>query len=148
MDNYKLTPQLTLIAGLRYDFFTTVMTNAQRFSAFDPTLGLVPVSQLPGGHLYNAPKDNLGPALSRSPGLLRLTVFHGRQTVIRSGFGIYYDTIPLNNFEEGLAQNPVGPTAGVHDRSICADSLWRRHTDFRNGRSRTSASTLRASSTI
>lgn len=29
----------------------------------------------------------------------------------RAGYGIYYDTIPLNNFEEGLAQNPIGPTA-------------------------------------
>ena len=36
----------------------------------------------------------------------------GRQTIFRGGFGIYYDTIPLTNFEEGLAQNPVGPTGG------------------------------------
>jgi Carboxypeptidase regulatory-like domain/TonB dependent receptor len=112
MDNYKLTPNLTLIAGLRYDFFTTVHEDHGRFSAFDPTLGLVPVAQLPGGKLYNAPKNNWGPriALAWTP---PIELIHGRQTVVRAGFGVYYDTIPLNNFEEGLALNPVGATAGV-----------------------------------
>jgi hypothetical protein len=112
MDNYKLTPNLTLIAGLRYDFFTTVHEDHGRFSAFDPTLGLVPVSELPGGKLYNAPKNNWGPriALAWTP---PIELIHGRQTVVRAGFGVYYDTIPLNNFEEGLALNPVGATAGV-----------------------------------
>jgi hypothetical protein len=112
MDNYKLTPNLTLIAGLRYDFFTTVHEDHGRFSAFDPALGLVPVADLPGGKLYNAPKNNWGPriALAWTP---PFQVIHGRQTVVRAGFGVYYDTIPLNNFEEGLARNPVGTTAGV-----------------------------------
>jgi hypothetical protein len=112
MDNYKLTPNLTLIAGLRYDFFSTVHEDHGRFSAFDPNLGLVPVSELPGGKLYNAPKNNWGPrvALAWNP---PFAIIPGRQTVVRAGFGIYFDTIPLNNFEEGLAQNPSGPTGGV-----------------------------------
>jgi len=111
MDTYKLTPRLTLIAGLRYDFFTTVNESRGRFSAFDPSLGLVEASQLPGGKLYNEPKNDWGPrvSLAWAP---PITVIPGRQTVIRTGFGIYYDTIPLTNFEEGLAQNPVGPTGG------------------------------------
>jgi Carboxypeptidase regulatory-like domain/TonB dependent receptor len=111
MDNFKVTSKLTLIAGLRYDFFGTVDESRGRFSAFDPHLGLVPASQLPGGHLYDAPKRNFGPriAVSWAPGV---TLVPGRQLVVRAGYGIYYDTIPLNNFEEGLAQNPVGPTAG------------------------------------
>jgi len=111
MDTFKLTPRLTLVAGLRYDFFTTVSESRGRFSAFEPSLGLVPVAQLPGGHLYDAPKGDLGPrvSLAWAP---PIAVIPGRQTVIRAGYGIYYDTIPLNNFEEGLAQNPVGPTAG------------------------------------
>ena len=111
MDTYKLTPRLTLIAGLRYDFFTTVDESRGRFSAFDPNKGLVFASQLPGGKLYSAPKGDLGPrvSLAWAP---PFSILPGRQTVIRSGFGIYYDTIPLTNFEEGLAQNPIGPTAG------------------------------------
>ncbi len=112
MDNYKITRDVTLIAGLRYDFFSTVHEDHGRFSAFDPTLGLVPVSELPGGRLYNAPKNNWGPriAVAWNP---PFQIIPGRQTVVRAGFGIYYDTIPLNNFEEGLAQNPSGPTGGV-----------------------------------
>jgi len=111
MDTYKITSHLTLIAGLRYDFFTTVNESRHRFSAFDPNLGLVEASQLPGGKIYDAPKGDLGPRVSfaYTP---PITVIPGRQTIFRAGFGIYYDTIPLTNFEEGLAQNPVGPTAG------------------------------------
>lgn len=111
MDTYKITPRLTLVAGLRYDFFTTVNESRGRFSVFDPSRGLVEASQLPGGHIYNAPKGDFGPrvSLAWAP---PITVVPGRQTVFRAGFGIYYDTIPLNNFQEGLAQNPIGPTAG------------------------------------
>jgi hypothetical protein len=111
MDNYKLTSRLTLIAGLRYDYFSTVNESRGRFSAFDPTHGLIEASQLPGGHIYNAPKGDFGPrvGLAWTP---PVELIHGRQTIIRAGFGIYYDTMPLTIFEEGLAQNPIGPTGG------------------------------------
>lgn len=109
-DNYKLTPKLTLIAGLRYDFLTTVNESRGRFSGFDPTQGLVPVSQLSGGHLYDAPKGNFGPrvALSWVP---PVSLIPGRQTVIRAGYGIYYDTAPLSNFTS-LTANPIGNGGG------------------------------------
>ena len=106
MDTYKLTQRLTLVAGLRYDFFTTVNESRGRFSVFDPNQGLRQSS-----HIYNAPKGNFGPrvSLAWAP---TISLIPGRQTVFRAGFGIYYDTIPLTNYEEGLAQNPIGPTAG------------------------------------
>jgi hypothetical protein len=111
IDTFKLSPRLTLIAGMRYDFFTTVNESRGRFSAFDPNLGLVPESQLPGGTIYNSPRGDFSPrvSLAWAP---HSQLISGRQTVVRAGFGIYYDTIPLNNFEEGLAQNPIGATAG------------------------------------
>lgn len=110
-DTYKVTSRLTLIAGLRYDYFGTVGESRNRFSAFDPQQGLVMANQLPGGQIYGSPKKNFGPriAFSWAP---PVELIPGRQTVVRAGYGIYYDTIPLNNFEEGLAQNPIGPTAG------------------------------------
>ncbi len=111
MDSYKITPRITLNAGLRYDFFSTVNESRGRFSAFDPSMGLVQASSLPGGHIYDAPKGDFGPRVSLAWAPTR-TIIPGRQTIFRAGFGIYYDTIPLNNFEEGLAQNPIGPTAG------------------------------------
>jgi hypothetical protein len=111
MDTFKLTSKLTVIAGLRYDYMGTVDESRGRFSAFDPTLGLVSASDLPGGHLYEAPKTNFGPRLALS-WVPPVTLIPHRQLILRAGYGIYYDTIPLNNFEEGLAQNPIGPTAG------------------------------------
>ena len=111
MDTYKLTPRLTLIAGLRYDFFTTVNESRNRFSAFDPSKGLTEAAQLPGGHIYDAPKGDLGPRVAFA-WVPPITILPGRQTIVRAGYGIFYDTIPLNNFQEGLAQNPIGPSAG------------------------------------
>jgi hypothetical protein len=111
MDTFKLTSKLTVIAGLRYDFMGTVDESRGRFSAFDPNLGLVEASQLPGGHLYDAPKKNFGPRLALS-WVPPVSLIPNHQLIFRAGYGIYYDTIPLNNFEQGLAQNPVGPTGG------------------------------------
>lgn len=106
MDTYKITQRLTLIAGLRYDYFTTVKETRGRFSVFDPTEGLVQTN-----HIYDAPKGDFGPRVgfAYTP---PFEILPGRQTIIRAGFGIYYDTMPLTIFEEGLAQNPIGPTAG------------------------------------
>jgi hypothetical protein len=109
-DTYKIKPNLTLIGGLRYDFLTTVNESRGRFSAFDPQLGLVPVSQLPGGHLYDAPKGNFGPRLAVS-WVPNVHLLPGRETVIRAGYGIYYDTAPLSNFV-GLSSNPIGAGGG------------------------------------
>jgi len=110
MDTYKITSTLTLIGGLRYDFLGTVNETRGRFSAFDPSQGLVPASQLPGGSIYDAPKGNFGPRLGLA-WQVPVSFVPGRQLVMRAGYGIYYDTSPLNNFV-GLSQNPIGNTGG------------------------------------
>ena len=96
-----------------------------RFSAFGSDVGVGPVAELPGGKLYNAPKNNWGPriAVAWTP---PFQIIPGRQTVVRAGFGIYYDTIPLNNFEEGLAQNPEWADGWSDDRSNSTNSIWYR----------------------
>jgi len=111
MDTYKVTSKLTLIAGMRYDFFGTVGESRGRFSAFDPNLGLVMASHLPGGKIYDAPKRNFGPriALSWAP---PVQLIPGRQTVIRAGYGIYYDTIPLTISRKALPKIRSEPTGG------------------------------------
>jgi hypothetical protein len=105
MDTYKLTSKLTLIGGLRYDYWGTVNETRGRFSVFDPVQGLISSS-----HIYDAPKRNFAPrvALSWVP---PVSLIPGHQTVIRAGYGIYFDTLPLNNFVL-LSQNPTGSTGG------------------------------------
>lgn len=44
-DTFKLRPNITLVAGLRYDFYSTVNESRNRFSAFTPTSGLEFASQ-------------------------------------------------------------------------------------------------------
>jgi hypothetical protein len=109
-DTFLATRDLTLIGGLRYDYLGTVHETRDRFSAFDPALGLVNTSQLPGHHLYDAPLKNFGPrvALAWTP---PVSLIPGRETVVRAGYGMYYDTMPLNNFT-GMARNPTGTTGG------------------------------------
>lgn len=110
MDTYKATKNLTLIGGMRYDFLSSVHESRGRFSAFDPARGLLPASQLPGGQIYDAPKKNFAPRVGLA-WALPTGLMPGRSTVLRAGYGIYYDTAPLNNFVK-LSQNPVGPTGG------------------------------------
>jgi len=110
MDTYKITSTLTLMGGVRYDFLGTVDETRGRFAAFDPSQGLVSASQLPDGEIYDAPKRNFGPRVGlawQAPASL----IPGNQLVVRAGYGIYFDTSPLNNFV-GLSQNPIGSTGG------------------------------------
>lgn len=109
-DTMQATPTLTLIGGLRYDFTGTVNESRGRFSAFTPAQGLVPVSGLAGGELYDAPKRDFGPRLGVSwvPGI---SLLPNRSLVVRAGYGIYYDTLPMNIFDD-LTANPTGATGG------------------------------------
>ncbi|HXZ33915.1 MAG TPA: carboxypeptidase regulatory-like domain-containing protein [Terriglobales bacterium] len=109
-DTYQLTHKLTLIAGLRWDFFGVPQEDRGRFSNFLPSQGLVPIH----GDIYNNVYKNFSPrvAFAYSP-----FAFHGLHTVIRAGYGIYYvdspldvlvgQTFNLTNSNPGLATNPI-----------------------------------------
>ncbi len=109
-DTYQVTPKLTLIAGLRWDFFGVPQEDRGRFSNFLPSQGLVPIH----GDIYQNVYKNFSPrvALAYSP-----FTFHGLHTVVRAGYGIYYVDSPLDvlvgqsynltNSNPGLATNPI-----------------------------------------
>ena len=101
-DDYQVTPSVTLSAGLRYELNTPPVDANDRASLFDPATGsLVQVGT--GGVPragYDTDKNNLAPRVG-----LAWTPDGSGRTVVRSGYGIYYDQSALAP-GEGLYFNP------------------------------------------
>ena len=99
-DSYRIRPDLTLTAGLRYEYTSPPLDADDRANLYDPsTGGLVPVGT--GGvprSGYFDDRNNFAPSigLAWAPG--------GADTVLRGGYGIYYDQSALAS-GEGLYFN-------------------------------------------
>ncbi len=119
-DSYRIQPQLTLNFGLRYDYFgifhekNNLLSNITSFDPTGATLTLTQVGQPGLSRLYEPNYKNFAPRVSSS-----WDPFGKGQTVIRSGFGVFFDAfsqdvflahLPYNSgFDPGPAYNPVGP---------------------------------------
>jgi Carboxypeptidase regulatory-like domain/TonB dependent receptor len=89
-DSYRVTPRLTLNAGLRYEYNSPPVDAEDRANIFDvASRSLVPVGTngVPRSG-FEADKNNFAPRIG-----FAWTV--GEQTVLRGGYGIYYDQSPL-----------------------------------------------------
>ncbi len=131
-DSLHLFPRFTLNYGLRWDYFGVVTEKNNLFSNFDTTAGtLVPVG--PGGlsRLYEPDYKNLAPRVS-----FAWDVLGGGKTVVRSGFGIFYDAFSQDFFlghlpyppffDPGPAYNAIGPaqvTPAAANPQICPSSI-------------------------
>ncbi|MGC2694967.1 MAG: TonB-dependent receptor [Candidatus Angelobacter sp.] len=116
-DNFRLTHKLTLNAGLRWDYFGVIYEDGNRFSLFNPATDSLQLVGQPGGpsSLYPRDLNNFAPRLSAAYDL------HGNgSTVLRAGWGLYYDAFsqdffighfPFNTFNPGPAYNGVGASA-------------------------------------
>jgi hypothetical protein len=102
-DDWKVRPNLTVNLGLRWDYFSPLSEKRGRLDNFIPG----PAGQeLAGGrlvpvkNLYKRELKDFGPRLgfAYSPNRL-LGVDTTNKLVIRGGFGIAYDRIPVNAFE-------------------------------------------------
>jgi outer membrane receptor protein involved in Fe transport len=99
-DNWRVRPDLTLSAGLRYEYNSPPVDAGDRANIYDPaTQSLVRVGTagLPRGG-YAPDRNNWAPRIGFAwrPGQ--------RRTVLRSGYGIYYDQSALAS-GEGLYFN-------------------------------------------
>jgi hypothetical protein len=123
-DTYRITPRFTLNYGLRWDYFGVVseknnlFSNATRFVApNDPvnsTFTLTPVGQPSLSRLYEPDYKNFAPRLSAA-----WDVSGRGRTVVRAGWGLFYDAFSQDTFlghlpyppfyDPGPAYNPVGP---------------------------------------
>ncbi|MCA1633344.1 MAG: TonB-dependent receptor [Acidobacteria bacterium] len=91
-DSIRLTPRLTLSAGLRYEYNSPSVDSEDRANIYDPaTRSLVAVGTngVPRSG-YEADRNNFAPRIG-----VAWTPGAAGETVLRAGYGIYYDQSPL-----------------------------------------------------
>jgi len=107
-DSYHMTSQLTVNLGLRWDYFGVLGTDGNQISNYNPAVGLVQP-----GQLYPKDYKNFSPRVSAA-----WDVFGKGKTVVRTGFGIFYDAFSQDFFtgqlaydtdSTGPAYNTIGP---------------------------------------
>ncbi len=91
-DSFRLTPRLTINAGLRYEYNSPPVDAFDRANIYDPaTRSLVPVGTngVPRSG-FEADKNNFAPRIG-----FAWTPWDSGNTVLRAGYGIYYDQSAL-----------------------------------------------------
>ena len=93
-DTYKMTPKLTLIFGLRYEFQNPYTEAGNNLSNYDPNSGLILIAGVGGNSsaLMNASKNDFSPRLGLRTKLPK--------SVIRAGYGLFYT--PENDAREDV----------------------------------------------
>jgi hypothetical protein len=113
-DSHRVNRKLTLNLGLRWDYFGVLGEKDNLLSNFDRQRGLVLVGTNGLDRLYERDWNNFSPRLG-----LAYDVTGKGKTVIRAGWGLFYDAysqdffvgqLPFNTFNPGPAYNPVGPS--------------------------------------
>jgi len=108
-DDFRVTSKLTLNLGLRWEYFGPLSEAHNLLSnlAPDGTLAMVGTHGLNG--VYNRDLNNFAPRVGLAWSALS-------NTVVRGGYGFYYDYVPqdllIANFttSAGVATNPIGPS--------------------------------------
>lgn len=106
-DDFKLNADLTINLGIRYDYFTSP-ENVLKYPGLDTRN---PFADIQTVYKVNTDKNNLAPrigfAYTPSAG-----PFADRKTVIRGGFGMFYDS-DFTNIAVNEAQNAPNAAAGT-----------------------------------
>ncbi len=109
-DNYKVRSNLTVTAGLRWEYFGAISEKNGKLATV--VFGTGPnifsdISVRTGGNLYNAQKGNFGPQLgfAWSPKQILALDFNNK-LVVRGGFGIAYNGFSESNSLDGRFNPP------------------------------------------
>jgi hypothetical protein len=123
-DSYRITPRLTLNYGIRWDYFGVVREKKNLLSnitSISPAAGtgtftLTQVGQPGLSELYNPDKKDFAPRVN-----LAWDVTGKGKTVVRAGYGIFFDSFSQDMvlghlpyapfFDPGPAYNNIGPAA-------------------------------------
>jgi hypothetical protein len=101
-DSFRLRPDLTLSAGLRYEYVAPAVDAEDRANLYDPASGQfvrVGTGGMPRGG-YESDRNNWAPRIG-----LAWTPDAAGRTVLRGGYGVYYNQGALAT-GEGLYFNP------------------------------------------
>jgi hypothetical protein len=112
-DNYKILPNLTINAGLRWSYFGSLHSKENNM---DVLQGIATLSNLRirvGGDLYTPQKSNFGPQL----GFAWQPKQNAGRLVIRGGFGINY-----NQNEIAITSNGNGNPPNAVQASFCCST--------------------------
>ena len=113
-DSFRVSRNVTINLGLRYDYFGVIDEKNGLLSNFDPARGLVLVGSGGLDRLYERDKNNFSPRIG-----LAWDLTGKAKTIVRAGWGLFYDSfsqdffvgqLPFNTFNPGPAYNPVGPS--------------------------------------
>jgi hypothetical protein len=127
-DSFRLTSRFTINLGLRYDYYGIMQEKHDEFTNVDPTTGLG--FNVGAGRLYQPDYNNWAPRVS-----VAWDVTGHQRTVVRAGFGFFYDAfsqdmfmghLPFNSlYDPGPAYSGFGPNpisyAGLNGGSLCSD---------------------------
>lgn len=103
-DDYRASDRLTLNLGLRYDFATPQMDAENRLANFDPATGQLYYAKdgsIEDRALVKPDRNNIGPRLG-------VVYKANTATVVRGGYGIYYNLVERIGSEDQLSLNPPG----------------------------------------
>jgi len=91
-DSFRVTPRLTLVGGLRYEYNSPPVDKQDRATIYDvATRSLVPVGTNGVPRSGFAPdRNNFAPRVG-----FAWSVGKDQATVLRAGYGVYYDQSPL-----------------------------------------------------
>lgn len=87
-DSFRITPRLTISAGLRYEYNSPPVDAEDRANLYDPatrTISRVGTNGIPRSG-YTSDKNNFAPRLG-----FAYTLNESGNTVVRGGYGVYYD---------------------------------------------------------
>jgi hypothetical protein len=101
VDDWKVTPRLTMNIGLRYEYNSAIEDIGGQSRNFDFTRQVLFPDVGQRGPLNNPSKTNFAPRIG-----FAWRPFGGTNTVVRAGYGIFYNVNMMNMFVPALAANP------------------------------------------
>jgi outer membrane receptor protein involved in Fe transport len=119
-DDWQVTPRLTLNLGLRYEYPQPPWDRYGKTRNFDlQTVDLFPAPDTPGVPLVNSDKNNFAPRIG-----FAFRPLNNNNTVIRGGYGIYYNQAEYDAFLFLPYNPPYGGVSSFSGNPIVPNLTW------------------------